>query len=62
MSGADQITENIINDGLFAMQVNEMRNAQNDYFATRRKGALIKAKELEKEVDNEIIKLLTSKK
>ncbi len=38
-------------DDNFPALVKEMRQAQNTYFATRKKGALIRAKELEKKVD-----------
>lgn len=35
----------------FIKKVNEMRQAQKEYFATRKQSALIHSKELEKEVD-----------
>lgn len=42
---------------LFEKLVKEMREAQKEYFSSRSQGALIRAKQLEKQVDEIVMKL-----
>lgn len=46
-----------MNARLFFDKVVEMRNAQKEYFRTRDKTAFGKAKELESEIDKEILRV-----
>ena len=41
----------------FFEKVSEMRDAQKEYFSTRSSASLNKSKKLEKEIDNEILRV-----